>query len=548
MDKVKRSDGQQMVEVEAAVRGRRRQIQNNRIHALVISLMILATGFFWYITPQPMSKGHHAAEDKDRKLSPNKLFSWRGPGGSGVAEALITGRNLQTIVDADIDFLAEKLGEHDSLYFDIIGFDPRGVNNTTPQFSCFPSLLSKVNFGLQAEADGILGSSADSLMRNWQRAAALSQSCSEVLLARDDNDATGEALGEHLNTVPVARDLLEIIERHAEWREKEGIKKQQEEDMVTGYDAEQKIAVRTRWNRGQEKLLYWGRSYGTVLGATFATMFPDRVSRTLLDGVVDTDDYYDGGGESSITDADAIFDRFFHYCDAAGPEKCPFYLKGGPSQIRLAYDAIESSLRVKSIPVAASSNHGPEVITCEDSSSQAILCSDAIYTNTFDLDEFQRVWNGLAADSKSIGDYWASIYLTCVGWKPRAQWRLNGPYTGNTSHPLMLVSTTLDPVTPLKSAKKMSSQFNGSVVLEQSSEGHTTGSGPSVCSAKAIRKYFQTGQLPEPGTICSSDFEPLVGTPQGTALLHGMSASDRRLYEALLQDTLTFGFAAALVS
>ena len=96
-------------------------------------------------------------------------------------------------MDADIDFLAEHYGENDSLYFDIIGFDPRGVNNTTPQFSCFPSLLSKVNFGLQAEADGILGSSADSLMRNWQRAAALSQSCSEVLLARDDNDATKEA-------------------------------------------------------------------------------------------------------------------------------------------------------------------------------------------------------------------------------------------------------------------------------------------------------------------------------------------------------------------
>jgi hypothetical protein len=76
MEKVKRSDGQQMVELEAPVRGRRRQIQNNRIHTLVISLMILATGFLWYITPQPMSKGHHAAEDTDRKLSPNKPFSW----------------------------------------------------------------------------------------------------------------------------------------------------------------------------------------------------------------------------------------------------------------------------------------------------------------------------------------------------------------------------------------------------------------------------------------------------------------------------------------
>lgn len=402
-------------------------------------------------------------------------------------------------MDADIDLLQEKNEEHKSLFFDVIGFDPRGVNNTTPQFSCFPSLLAKVNFGLQAEADGILGSSNDSLIRNWQRAAALSQSCSEVLLMRDDNDDTGEALGEHLNTVPVARDMLEIIERHAEWREKDGLKKQQEEDNVKGYDAEQKIAARTRWNRGQEKILYWGRSYGTVLGATFATMFPDRVSRMLLDGVVDSDHYYEGGGESSILDADAIFDRFFHYCDAAGPDKCPFYMEGGPSEIKSAYDAIESSLRATPIPVAASRNHGPEVITwsdlkviqrisvyqplrafpvlarfladlkrgdgssmtafkharhpvtclseecigagswsqqctgfqtSEDASNQAILCSDAIYMNHVDLDEFQILWKNLAADSKSIGDYWASVYLTCVGWKPRAQWRLNGKDIG----------------------------------------------------------------------------------------------------------------------
>uniref|UniRef100_A0A093W186 Putative hydrolase n=2 Tax=Talaromyces marneffei PM1 TaxID=1077442 RepID=A0A093W186_TALMA len=673
-----------MVDAEAAVQSHRMQFQNNRIHRVVISLMVLATWFFWYTTPRPVnSGGHNGPEGKDHTLSPSKPFNWSevvpssslvyhdcfdgfqcarlelpmdyhradglsrkvavavtrlpakvpvtdpryggavlinpgGPGGSGVAQALTTGRNLQTIVDADIDFLTESHKHNDSFYFDIIGFDPRGVNNTTPQFSCFPSLLSKVNFGLQAEADGILGSSADSLMRNWQRRAALSQSCSEVLLARDGNDSTGEVLGEHLNTVPVARDMLEIIERHAEWREKQGLKRQQEEDKATGYHAEQKIAVRTRWDRGQEKLLYWGRSYGTVLGATFATMFPDRISRMLLDGVVDTDHYYDGGGESSITDADAIFHRFFHYCDVVGLEKCPFYMKGGPSEIREAYKGIESGLRAKSMPVAASSNHGPEVITwsdlkliqrisvyqplltfpllaklladlkrgdgssmaafkqglrpvtclseecigtgswsqqctgfetSEDSSSQAILCSDAIYTNTFDLDEFEGIWNGFVADSKSIGDYWASVYLTCVGWQPRAKWRVNGPYAGNTSHPLMLVSTTLDPVTPLKSAKKMSSRFNGSIVLEQSSEGHTTGSGPSVCSAKAIRKYFQTGQLPETGTLCYSDFEPLIDTPQETALIHNMSStSDRRLYEAMLQDTFTFGFPAGLVT
>lgn len=407
----------------------------------------------------------------------------------------MTGRNLQTIVDAEDDPSSEEYNDGDSLYFDIIGFDPRGVNNTTPQFSCFPSLASHLNFGLQAEAEGMLGSSSDSLMRNWQRTAAISQTCSEALLSRNDNDVHGEALGEHMNTLPVARDMIEIIERHAEWREKQGLKQQEIEDQAKGYDSQQKIAARTQWKYGQEKLLYWGRSYGTVLGGTFATMYPDRIARAVLDGVVDVDDYYNGGGESSITDADAIFERFFEYCDAAGADQCPFYVPGGPSEIKSNYYALEAEIRDKSVPVPASGTRGPEVITwtdlkivqrisvyqpiltfpllarfladlkkgdgssmavfkqrnrrvpclseecvnaglwsqqctgpgiSEDASNRAILCSDARYLSTISQDEFKVVWDGLVSDSKTIGDYWASVYMMCAGWKPQAQWRREG--------------------------------------------------------------------------------------------------------------------------
>lgn len=226
-------------------------------------------------------------------------------------------------------------------------------------------MFSQRNFELQAEADGMLGSSASSLMRNWQRNLALTQSCSENLLYRGP-DGSGEAIGEHVNTSPVARDMLEITERHAEWREKQGIKQQKIVDTLMGYDKNQTIAKRTTWKRGQEKIHYWGRSYGTVLGATFAAMFPDRIGRAVLDGVVDLDKYYTGVGPNSVVDADEIFDRFFSYCHEAGPLACPFHTSGGPDSIKSAYFDVEARILNTSLPVPASATRGPEVITWTD--------------------------------------------------------------------------------------------------------------------------------------------------------------------------------------
>ncbi|KAE8155297.1 TAP-like protein-domain-containing protein [Aspergillus avenaceus] len=522
------------------------------------------------------------------------LINPGGPGGSGVLQALQVGPGLQTIVDAESGPSVDN-EETSDRYFDIVGFDPRGVNNTTPGFSCFPDTFSQKNWELQAQAEGMLGSSDQSFMRTWQRYVALNTGCSKNLTTAAGSDA----LGDHINTTPVARDMLEIVERHAEWRERQGKIKQKHRDRRFGYDQEQAIIRRTEWKRGREKLLYWGRSYGTILGSTFATMFPDHIGRAVLDAVVDAHTYYGiEDGPSGVVDADAAFDQLVGYCDQVGPNGCPLYAAGGPSAIKERFLTVERALFDAPLPVVATHSRGPELVTwtdlkiaqrvavyqpvwtflslaeyaselflgngsvmadakhrsrspscpsveCLDAgpwsspcqapnenefyASTAILCADAEHLTRMDQGTMQQYWQTLKEESSAIGDYWAMLGLSCVGWNVTSKWKTSGPFGGHTSHPLLFVSNTLDPVTPLQSAQKMSQRFPGSVVLQQDSEGHSTAAAPSLCTSKRIRHYFQSGELPPPGTVCEPDVRPLIGRIN----MHDISTGDRALWDAL---------------
>jgi pimeloyl-ACP methyl ester carboxylesterase len=214
------------------------------------------------------------------------LINPGGPGGSGVGFVTSQGKNIQTIVD----FGNVSLSANDTqrLHFDVIGFDPRGINNTTPTISCFPDDGARQFWAVQSQAQGMLSDNR-TFPYVYGRTEALAKSCSQLIGHEQ------EEIGRYVSTPNVVQDMVAIIEALGEWREMKA------KASVSCGKSKRKdeIMERSRWRKGEEKLLYWGFSYGTLLGATFASMHPGKVGKLVLDGVVDAKDYYDGKSEHS---------------------------------------------------------------------------------------------------------------------------------------------------------------------------------------------------------------------------------------------------------
>jgi hypothetical protein len=98
-----------------------------------------------------------------------------------------------------------------------------------------------------------------------------------------------------------------------------------------------------------------------VLGQYFAAMYPSKVSRLVIDGVADANDYRAGEWYSNLNDTDAVLLSFFEFCHQAGPSKCPLY-GSTVSNIRKRVDTIIDSLSQAPIPIPFSSK-GPAMMT-----------------------------------------------------------------------------------------------------------------------------------------------------------------------------------------
>ena len=176
-----------------------------------------------------------------------------GPGGSGVELVLKRARAIQNILDGGRNATAVSPND-DSKFFDTISWDPRGIGRTTPPLRCYPDSFSRDEWDLQRQAEGLLGGpGSDAIFETvWARYDALGQQC-----ARGGNRTK---IARHMNTPTVVMDMLDMLERHGEWREDTA------KSLLRGQNSTSEvrdiILERTRWHPGGEKIQSWGFSYG----------------------------------------------------------------------------------------------------------------------------------------------------------------------------------------------------------------------------------------------------------------------------------------------
>ncbi|KAG0652086.1 hydrolase [Hyphodiscus hymeniophilus] len=279
-----------------------------------------------------------------------------GPGGSGVWFMKRLAPYYQAVIGRN---------------HDIISFDPRGVGQTVPRIDCWKSSQSGRIWNLQETP--VLDAHPGAVYDAYAHTSAFSQQCAlQIGGDRSSNSIEEAGTGRFVSTASTARDMLEIMEK-----------------------------------AGQDKLKYWGFSYGTILGTTFAAMFPDRIERMVNDGNVDAAQYFSGSGSHYLHDTDKVMEAFYHFCHIAGPSSCTFHASSSLS-IQSRLESLLQSLKKSPVIVLPSLNSTDEIPIIISYSDVRRLIASSLYRP---LVMFPRLAEALTAIEAGDGN----AFLDVVG-------------------------------------------------------------------------------------------------------------------------------------
>ncbi|KZS87451.1 hypothetical protein SISNIDRAFT_460849 [Sistotremastrum niveocremeum HHB9708] len=458
--------------------------------------------------------------------SPRKGTVFTNPGGPGISGTKLASGWVASFVGND---------------YDIIGFDPRGVGETTPTVQCHTP-RSKLLF----EANTVL-----------QNGFSLPQFNSSRLYSPSTREYFKKQMEEFLALKKVeaelcAKNMGEALRY-----------------MGTTYVARDIEFMNQLFHGDDEPINFWSASYGSILGAYLVNMFPDRVGKVVIDGIVNpirwTSDPTHLWARESLSSIEDTFEWFLSACARAGPAGCalakplersshaignridtfldhlydhpmsslsvvrPGVLTSGAVRAlfviwfqnpfgwpSFAHDLAQAMYHNNSTPLYTKLAVNP-MPWYTDLSRSAITCADSPPLSSIDprtnptVDDL--VDEGMATISKVSLHFGVSSTISepdggCQFWKyvGGGVERYSGPWNKTLSNKILIVSNTADPVTPIASAKLLHNLLkNSSSLLVQNSPGHTSMSFPSLCTIMLVRAYFDNGTLPAEGTICEPD-------------------------------------------
>lgn len=342
-----------------------------------------------------------------------------GPGGSGV-DYILSYQNL----------LGPLLGEQ----YNFVSFDPRGVNNSALHLHCFSGNTEARSDFFKLHRTGVTNISSTSLEEQYYSSSIYGEWCNNAV-------ETNSSHSYYVTTPAVAHDILTFTE------------------------AEAKIIGESP---SKAKLWGYGVSYGTVIGSTFASMFPDRVGRLVLDGVLNAEQYYNNYWTDNLDQTDEAIGAFSTFCHSAGPKNCSFW-GPSPANITRRIDNILDQLQNHPVPLSGIGDQSlPMMATYSDlkalffnciydplgsfpgmadalhqvergdmsgiageydlfTSSMldarfAITCADSYRTNKLStIEEFQDWVNDTTSKSKYVGDVYPTLQesILCRSFRPQ---------------------------------------------------------------------------------------------------------------------------------
>ncbi|KAI0079989.1 hypothetical protein K474DRAFT_1591034 [Panus rudis PR-1116 ss-1] len=457
--------------------------------------------------------------------SPSKGTVFVNPGGPG-------GRGKQ-LVSRRGDVLRNIIGNH----YDILGFDPRGIGETEPTVKCFGDDYPFSAFARNTVLRDSYNYASNLSLEEIKHQLVIQQRIANALLQTQFHRCA-ETMGDELRymgTPTVVRDI----------------------DFMTSL------------LDGNEALIhYWGGSYGSILGQYLVNMgniilrcrLPDRVGRVVIDAIADASLWSSQPHYKQyrqwLSSTDDAYDRLVSECFKAGPQLCALAQVSdvSPLDIKTRIEEFHDSLYYQPLPVPhaihpgiltsgrarqhllvtlervviwpesahalaeAMKGNGAPMLDFLDSYSSlnalqrtAVSCNDA---PPFDPPASEEIVEEFLDVYQNVSHFVIPVVTDepdsgCQYWPVSPPERFIGPWNHTLRNPMLVISNTADPVTPIASGQIVDKLLgNSSRLLVLDSPGHGTLSVPSLCVVQHVRAYFENGTLPEKGTICNVDLPP----------------------------------------